>query len=106
MHRTLEFITATSSGLVELVFTYVIDRYTSGNELEPNMTTRAVVYNLAENICQILINPASFGEQHRLGWLSACSDGGIQMSSSLQASVYNGFDLCTVCLVEGFRISR
>ena len=89
MHRTLEFITATSSGLVELVFTYVIDRYTSGNELEPNMTTRAVVYNLAENICQILINPASFGEQHR----PACSDGGIQMSSSLQASVYNGFDI-------------
>ena len=28
------------------------------------------------------------------------------MSSSLQASVYNGFDLCTVYLVEGFRISR
>ena len=28
------------------------------------------------------------------------------MSSSSQASVYNGFDLCTVYLVEGFRISR
>ena len=27
------------------------------------------------------------------------------MSSSSQASVYNGFDLCTVYLVEGFRIS-
>ena len=35
VHRSLEFITATSSGLVELVFTYVIDRDTSGNELEP-----------------------------------------------------------------------
>ena len=43
VHRSLEFITATSSGLVELVFTYLIDKYTSGNELEPNMTTRAVV---------------------------------------------------------------
>ena len=29
--------------IVELVFTYMIDRYTSGNELEPNMTTRAAV---------------------------------------------------------------
>ena len=28
------------------------------------------------------------------------------MSSSSQASVYNGFDLCIVYLVEGFRISR
>ena len=26
------------------------------------------------------------------------------MSSSSQTSVYNGFDLCTVYLVEGFRI--
>ena len=43
LHRSLKFITATSSGLVELVFTYVINRYTSGNELEPNMTTRAAV---------------------------------------------------------------
>ena len=43
VHRSLEFITATSSGLVELLFKYVIDRYTSGNELEPNMTTRAAI---------------------------------------------------------------
>ena len=28
------------------------------------------------------------------------------MSSSSQSSVYNGFDLCTVYLKEGFRISR
>ena len=28
------------------------------------------------------------------------------MSSSSQASVYNGFDLCTEYLVAGFRISR
>ena len=59
-----------------------------------------------ENICQILkILPVLANNTDSFG-LSACSDGGIQMSSSSQASVYNGFDLCTVCLVEGFRISR
>ena len=97
MHKSLEFIAATSSELVELVFTYVIDRYTSGNKLEPDMTTRAAV---KRKILPVLANNTnSF-------WLSACSDGGMQMSSSSQASVYNGFDLCTVYLVEGFRISR
>ena len=43
VHKSLEFIAATSSELVELVFTYVIDRYTSSNKLEPDMTTRAAV---------------------------------------------------------------
>ena len=85
---------------------YVIDRYTSGNELEPNMTTRATVYQKTSakilKIPPVLANNRS--EQYRLVLLSACSDGGIQTSSSSQASVYNGFDLCTV--EEGFQISR
>ena len=68
MHSSLEFITATSSGLAELVFTYVIDRYTSGNELEPNMTTLAAVL-IAENISQILKIPPVWGTtQTRFGY--------------------------------------
>ena len=56
-----------------------------------------------EDICQILKIPPVLANNTDSFWLSSCSDGGIHMSSSSQASVYNGFDLCTVYLAEGFR---